>query len=181
MGAFPIPSSLCDEIERMMNSFYWGSKKDGSRGINWMRWDKLTLHKSSGELGFRNMEAFNLSMLSKQGWKLLTDPSSLLSRILKVKYFPRRDFLDVNIGHNPSYTWRSIWSSQNLINLGYRWKIGYGSQIKVWSSPWIRPLSNPKKSCSTPYFLKFLDYKIRKNEVTGLQNLEKFVTHFFTL
>jgi len=33
MGAFLIPSSLCDEIERMMNSFYWGSKKDVVEGL----------------------------------------------------------------------------------------------------------------------------------------------------
>ena len=46
MGGFLIPTSLCDEIERMMNSFYWGSKNNGRRGINWLRWDKLTRHKS---------------------------------------------------------------------------------------------------------------------------------------
>lgn len=56
MGAFLIPTSLCEEIERTMNSFYWGSKRNGSRGINWMRWDKLSLHKSRGGLGFRDME-----------------------------------------------------------------------------------------------------------------------------
>jgi hypothetical protein len=99
-----------------------------------------------GGLGFRNMEAFNLSMLGKQGWKLLKDPSSLLTRILKAKYFPRRDFLEANIGHNPSYTWRSIWSSQNLLKLGYRWKIGDGTQINVWTAPWIRTLPGLKPS-----------------------------------
>jgi hypothetical protein len=40
------------------------------------------------------MEAFNLSMLGKQSWKLLTDSTSLLTRVFKAKYFPRRDFLD---------------------------------------------------------------------------------------
>jgi len=121
-----------------------------------MRRDKLTFYKSSGGLGFRNMEAFNLSMLGKQGWKLLNDPSSLLSHILKAKYFPRRDFLDAGIGHNPSYTWKSIWSSQNLINLGYRWKIGDCSQIKVWSSPWIRSLSTLRPSTAAPPHLEHL-------------------------
>ena len=119
MGVFLIPSSLCEEIERIMNSFHWGSKKNGSRDINWLRWDKLTIHKSMGGLDFQNLEAFNLSMLGKQGWKLLNDPKSLLTRIFKAKYFPRRDFLEAHIGHNPSFTWRSIWSSQNLIKLGY--------------------------------------------------------------
>lgn len=146
MGVILIPSSLCEEIERMMNSFYWGSKKNGTRSINWMRWEKLTIHKSMGGLGFRNMEAFNLFMLGKQGWKLLKDPSSLLTCILKAKYFPKWNFLEANISHNPSYTWRSIWSSDNLSKLGYRWKIGDGTQINVWTAPWIRTLSGLKPS-----------------------------------
>ena len=160
MGAFLIPTSLCEEIKMMMNSFYWGSKKNGQRGINWMRWDKVTLHKSNGSLGFRNMEAFNLSMLGKQGLKLLTEPSSLLTRILKAKYFPRWDFLDANIGHNPSYTWRSIWSSQSLITLGYRWKIGDGSKINVWSMPWIRSLPSLKPSTSPPPHMEDLTVRV---------------------
>jgi len=93
------------------------------------------MHKSLGGLGFCNFEAFNLSMLGKQGWKLLNDPNSLLTRILKVKYFPRRDFSEASISQNPSYTWRSIWSSQNLLKLGYRWKIGDNTLINVWSAP----------------------------------------------
>jgi len=69
-----------------------------------MRWDKFTLHKVSGGLGFRNMEPSNFFMFGKQDWKLFNDSSSVLTRILKAKYFPRRDFLDANINHNPSFT-----------------------------------------------------------------------------
>jgi len=150
MGAFLFHASLCEEIERMMNSFYWGSKKNGRRGINWMRWEKLTYHKTRGGLGFHNMEAFNLSMLGKQSWKLLTDSTSLLTRILKAKYFLRRDFLDAPLGHNPSYTWRSLWSTQHLLTLGHRWKIGNGSKINVWTMPWIRGLPSLKPSTTPP-------------------------------
>lgn len=115
-----------------------------------MHWDYLTLHKSLGGLGFRNLEAFNLSMLGKQGWKLLSDSSSLFTRILKAKYFSRLDFLDATLGHNPSYTWRSLWSTQSLLTLGHRWKIGDGSKINVWSMPWIRNLLSLKPSTSPP-------------------------------
>jgi len=117
-----------------------------------MRWDKLSLHKSRGGLRFRDMEAFNISMLGKQGWKLLTEPSSLLTCILKAKYFPRRDFLEANIGHNPSYTWRSIWSSQDLVKSGYRWRIGDGSHINVWNAHYIRSLPTLRPSTiPSPY------------------------------
>jgi hypothetical protein len=56
--------------------------------------------------------------------------------------------LDADIGHNPSYTWRSIWSSQNLVKLGFRWKIGDDSLIRIWSDPWIRSLPSSKPSTS---------------------------------
>jgi hypothetical protein len=142
MGAFLLPTTLGEEIERMMNSFYWGTKKHGGRGINWLRWDKMTTCKENGGLKFRDLEGFNLAMLGKQGWKLITNSSSLLTRVLKAKYFPRNGFLEANIGHNPSYTWRSIQSTIPLLTLGYRWKIGDGSNINVWSAPWIRSRPN---------------------------------------
>ena len=55
MGAFLIPTSLCKEIERITNSFHWCSKKNARHDINWMCWDKLTLHKSLGGFDFRNL------------------------------------------------------------------------------------------------------------------------------
>lgn len=42
---------------------------------------------------FRDLEAFNLALLGKQGWHLLTNPASLLYRVFKAKYYPRGDFL----------------------------------------------------------------------------------------
>jgi len=121
-----------------------------------MRWDKLTPHKSLGGLGFRNMEAFNLSMLGKQSWKLITDSNSLLTCVLKAKYFPRQDFMDAPLGHNPSYTWRSLWSTQSLLTLGLRWKIGDGTKTNVWSMPWIRNLPTHKPDTLPPPHLEDL-------------------------
>ena len=34
MSLFTLPVSLCDEIERMMNCFWWGHSGGQSRGIN---------------------------------------------------------------------------------------------------------------------------------------------------
>ncbi|PNX82165.1 ribonuclease H, partial [Trifolium pratense] len=45
MSIFTISSSLCDEIEKMMNSFWWGHSGARNKGIHWMSWDKLSMHK----------------------------------------------------------------------------------------------------------------------------------------
>ncbi|PNX86605.1 ribonuclease H, partial [Trifolium pratense] len=64
-------------------------------------------------MGFRHLYGFNLAMLGKQGWKLLTNHDTILSRVFKAKYYSKEGFLDAKLGHNPSYVWRSIHASQN--------------------------------------------------------------------
>ena len=66
MSVFLLPFSLCMELERMMNSFWWGSKGDKG-GIKWMAWDRMCAHKSIDGMGFRKIHEFNIAMLGKQG------------------------------------------------------------------------------------------------------------------
>lgn len=95
------------------------------------------MHKTNGGLGFKDLTAFNLAMLGKQGWKFLTEPDSLVSRMFKAKYFPRSTFLTAAIGHNPSYVWRSILRARFIIRGGARWRIGVGENIRILGEPWI--------------------------------------------
>ena len=62
---------------------------------------------------------------------------SLVYKVLKAKYFPRSDFINASIGHNPSYTWRSIMAAQNLVKKGIRWRIGNGANVRVWMDKWL--------------------------------------------
>lgn len=43
-------------------------------------------------MGFRDLHAHNLATLAKQGWKIVKNPNSLVSRLLKARYFPSTDF-----------------------------------------------------------------------------------------
>ncbi|XP_058750813.1 uncharacterized mitochondrial protein AtMg00310-like [Vicia villosa] len=102
--------------------------------------------KGEGGMGFKNLNAFNLAMLSKQAWRLTTNTDSLVSRLYKVRYFPNNDYLSFNISHNPSYVWRSIWSSKFVIKGGLKWSIGSGENISVWDQYWLvdgTSLTNP--------------------------------------
>lgn len=57
----------------------------GGRSINWSNWDKMTACKDQDGFNFLDLKAYNLAMLGKQGCKLITNSSSLLTRVLKVK------------------------------------------------------------------------------------------------
>jgi hypothetical protein len=65
MSIFLLPETIISTIEKMMNSFWWGCGGSRSRGIHWMSWEKLSVHKSHGGMGFKDLTAFNLAMLGK--------------------------------------------------------------------------------------------------------------------
>lgn len=55
--------------------------------------------KSEGGLGFRHMKAFNLSLLANLGWRLMHHLESLVSRLLKTKYFLDNFFMEAVAEH----------------------------------------------------------------------------------
>ena len=52
ISVFLIPKSLCDEIERMMNSYWWGRSRGNQKGVCWTAWEKLCIRKEDGGLRF---------------------------------------------------------------------------------------------------------------------------------
>ena len=125
MSCFQLPKTLYKDLENLMRNFWWGQRDDENK-ISWVSWKKMCKSKFHGGMGFRNIQAFNLAMLAKQGWRILTNPNSLLAQVFKAKYFPHVDVLNSKIGSNPSYTWRSIHNSLEVIKRGTRWRVGNG-------------------------------------------------------
>ncbi|KAL0388103.1 UNVERIFIED_CONTAM: putative mitochondrial protein [Sesamum radiatum] len=115
MSCFRLPKMLLVEFQSLAANFFW---HDGDkRRIHWLAWDHMCRSKLDGGLGFRNLEAFNLALLAKQLWWLLSRPDSLVSKVLKAKYFPRSHLFEAQLGARPSYTWRSIWAAMDSSKL----------------------------------------------------------------
>ncbi|XP_071721648.1 uncharacterized protein [Rutidosis leptorrhynchoides] len=71
------------------------------------------------------------------GWNLIDNSSSFPTQILKAKYYPRNGFLDACEGYNPSFIWKSILRSRDVLKRGTRWRIGNNASVSVWNDPWI--------------------------------------------
>ncbi|CAJ2640848.1 unnamed protein product [Trifolium pratense] len=137
MSVYLLPDSTIKDIERMMNSFWWGGGAH-NKGIRWLAWDRMTYPKTQGGMGFRDLHSFNLAMIAKQGWKIMTQAHSLLAKLYKARYFPKTSFFAAKLGHNPSYAWRGIWEARRILMNGCRWSVGNGATIKVMQEPWLR-------------------------------------------
>ncbi|XP_055959787.1 uncharacterized protein LOC130014852 [Mercurialis annua] len=137
MNVFLIPLRLCEELERMLNSFWWGRDQAKKKGISWARWDKLCVPKKFGGMGFKKIRDFNLAMLARQAWRFISVESNLMVKVFKAKYFPNSSFFDSKLGSNPSYVWRSIFETKKFMKKGARVRIGNGSKTDIWGSPWL--------------------------------------------
>lgn len=137
MSIFQFLTTLITTIERMMNFFWWGHCGTNNQGINWISWEKLSMHKKYGGMGFKNISSFNLAMLGKQGWKFQTEPQYLVSYIFKARYFPNHSYLTTNLGYNPSYVWRSILRARFIVHGASHWCIGPSNSIFILDEPWL--------------------------------------------
>lgn len=108
MSCFLIPKTLCQEIEKLMNACWWKTSSNSNKPIRWLSWNKMCMSKKNGGLGFRDLHGFNLSLLGKQCWSLISRPDALVSRVLKARYYPDCHLLQARRTGGSSYTWSSI-------------------------------------------------------------------------
>lgn len=87
MNVFLLSLNLIRDIEICMAKFFWNSSQNNRSSINWMSWNRLSKHKHNGGLGFRDLRDFNLAMLGKQCWRLITNQESSVARLYKSKYY----------------------------------------------------------------------------------------------
>lgn len=102
-----------------------------------MRWERLCQSKEKGGLNFRKLREFNVAMLAKQAWRIITEPNLLVSRIYKQKYFPRNSFLDAPDKSNISFCWRSLLATRQVLRFGMAWRVGNGENINLWTDHWL--------------------------------------------
>jgi hypothetical protein len=137
MSCYLLPKELCNHMESMICNFWWGSNDD-KRKIHWVKWSHICKHKSQGGLGFRKFRAFNEALLAKQGWRCITQPNSLIAKILKAKYYPKTSFLMANTDNRPTrYTWYNIHKASWILKRGGLWNIGNGKSISIWNDCWL--------------------------------------------
>ncbi|KAA3472610.1 reverse transcriptase [Gossypium australe] len=158
MTCFLLPKTLCGDIESIFAKYWWqhGKKK---RGIHWCQWKLMCRPKEDGGMGFRNMSQFNISLLAKQGWRIMNNADSLVTKVLKEKYFPNDQFLNSRLGNSCSYTWKSTWAAKDVLRKG--------ENISINNDAWILEalnfrLSSEIDSLRDCYVHSLIDNNTRK-------------------
>ncbi|KAI5350665.1 hypothetical protein L3X38_003556 [Prunus dulcis] len=114
-------------------------------------------------MGFGNLHAFNLALLAKQGWRLLWNPNSLITRVLKAKYFPTRSFLETAVSPHASVVWKSLCEARTVIIQVSKWQCYHKSinlihsDSREWNVTLLQNVFFPEEVmliCSIPLSLR---------------------------
>lgn len=73
------------------------------------------------------------------------------SQVLKGCYFRHGDIMTAGIGNNPSFIWRSLVWSREILENGLLWRVGNGKSIKIFEDNWVPGVTSkigiPNGSC----------------------------------
>lgn len=105
--------------------------------MDWVSWERLAKPKSAGGFGFREITQFNDALLAKLAWRMLKEPSSLLTKTLRGKYCLHSSFLEVHTPSSASHGWRGLLIGRDLLLKGLGWAIGSGREVGIWNEPWL--------------------------------------------
>ena len=160
MTCFLLPIGLCKMIQSALTRFWWDSNT-GKKKMCWLSWDTLTKSKGMGGLGFKDIQTFNIALLVKIPWRMLTNPNCLLFRVLLGKYCHKAPLLKVQLVKGASHRWIGILAGRDLLASHIGRAVGEGTEIKVWSDAWMSTTSHiipygPLKECTNDLYVSEL-------------------------
>ncbi|KAJ0540263.1 putative RNA-directed DNA polymerase [Helianthus annuus] len=142
-GVFILPKHIICQLESMMRRFLWAQGKD-IKGKAKVSWDKVSLPKKEGGLGIRSIEDMNNALMVSHVWSLLTMRESLWVKWIHSYRIRDRNFWDIPLRGNVSWTWRKLLNLRPIIQQFVWVKLGDGTRTSLWFDKWdvICPLSS---------------------------------------
>lgn len=127
-----LPMGLCDEIDKKIRKFIWGT------GVHLVSWDTVTKAKHDGGLGIRKSRDMNIAFLAKAGWRLIKEKECLWAKVICAKYMGKEgDNHSLILKQGCSNFWRGICKAANVLNNGIRKSVRTGKDSYFWTDSWI--------------------------------------------
>nr|GEX25922.1 RNA-directed DNA polymerase, eukaryota, reverse transcriptase zinc-binding domain protein [Tanacetum cinerariifolium] len=76
------PQTVLHDLERIRSNFFWRGNKD-TKKMAWVKWSNTIASLDKGGLNIGSLKAFNLALLQKWRWRMLSSPNSLWVKVIK--------------------------------------------------------------------------------------------------
>ena len=131
------------KLTSIITKFWWtGIQNDNdSKPICFRAWEEICKPMHEGGLGIRDFSLVNKSLVAMAAWRIIKNPSSLVAKILKVKYFHNTSIWKLHISSRKSAFWASVIRILPLMLDSCRLQIANGNTC-IWTSPWYKDWKN---------------------------------------
>lgn len=137
MATAKVPTTVCNEIERLAWMFLCGSDSS-KRKPSLVNWQVCCSPMVSGGLGLRSLQVQNQLFLMKMGYNLITNTNAYWVQLLRKKYKVRTSIPETITRANASHLWRSLSLIWDKIKAGLIWCVRDGGTINFWDDDWVR-------------------------------------------
>ncbi|GKF45350.1 hypothetical protein Tco_0131902 [Tanacetum coccineum] len=102
-----IPKGIVYDIHQLIRGFLWcnGEYKCGKAKV---ALDVISLPKTKGGLGIRNLDTFNISLMTKHIWNIISNQKSLWVNWINIYQLRGRSFWDIPTRAEASWGWRKL-------------------------------------------------------------------------
>jgi len=82
------------------------------------------------------LKVYNLVMVAKKAWKLISNSNALIIRLLKAIYFSKviilvQELVTIQVMFGVKF------GVNDVLHRGFKWSIRLGESISVWHQPWL--------------------------------------------
>lgn len=137
LSLFTIPASVAKRIERLQRNFLWDSTDEAPRH-HLVRWDNVCSPFANGGLGIRKLVDFNWALLGKWLWRFGLKETRLWRRVLVARHGVVAGGWCTHLvrGSHGCGVWKSIMMGWDSFAKHVSFKVGIGSQIRLWHDRW---------------------------------------------
>lgn len=144
------------------------------RKISLVNWETVCKPKFNGGLGFHSASLTNKAYMLKLGWRMLSDPNALWSKVLRGKYLNGGEVVFSNSKKsNLSPTWKAILDTSATLPHNTAWSIGNGTITHFWHDNWFKDAGPLLRHSQLPHISHNFDEKIIDFTINGQWNFAK--------
>lgn len=141
MSNILLNKSTINKLTSIVRKFWWSdiNKDNDSKPICVRAWEEICKPMHKGGLGIRDLALMNKSMVAMMAWRIIKNSNSLISKILKAKYFHNSSIWKANTHIPKSTFWAYVIKILPFILKVCQVQIASGNSCN-WTSPWCKDL-----------------------------------------
>nr|GEY64202.1 RNA-directed DNA polymerase, eukaryota, reverse transcriptase zinc-binding domain protein [Tanacetum cinerariifolium] len=141
LSIFKALETILNSMESLRSRFFWGGSQD-SRNMAWVKWSQVLSSFKKGGLQIGSLKAFNLALLQKWRWRLLSSPNNMWVNIIKALHGQEGGLNNQDCSFNG--TWSRIIGTSNFLHSkgiiplnSFCFKVGCDTRVRFWKDIWI--------------------------------------------